>query len=357
MISTQKFTTLILVSSNSVHARRYLEGVLPYFKQVVFVTNNNLDVQLADNLVIKEFNFKLLNFRVRKQLAELINHYHNTIIHVHQANSYAYHIFKSLRLVKNKYKIILTTWGSDILVLPDKNIFLKKMVQFSLASADIITSDSLFMSSKIKQLCPQIQEVQTINFGMKNFPGSLDLSQKKNIILSNRLHKKLYNVDKIIIAFYEFSQNPLYADFKLIIAASGGETENLKKLVVQYEILDKVMFTGMIGVDELKELYLKAKIFISIPSSDATSLSVLEAMGYGCYPILSNLPANLEWVINGINGTICENNDKLDKDLENALKIIMNKEELVRIANFNYGLIKQKAVFEDNLQKFLQLYV
>lgn len=353
----KEFATLILVSSNSVHARRYLNGVLPYFKQVLFVTNNSVDLELSANLVIKTFNFKLVNFKLKKQLATLINQYPEAIIHVHQANSYAYHTFKSLELVKNKHKILLTTWGSDVLVLPYKNIFFKRMVQFNLAAADIVTSDSLFMSSEIKKLCPQVKDLYTINFGMKNFPGSLDLTQKENIIFSNRLHKKLYNVDKIITAFHEFIQNNLlYVDFKLVIAANGDETENLTKLVMQYGIENQVIFSGMLGADELKKLYLKAKIFISIPSSDATSLSVLEAMGYGCYPILSNLPANLEWVIDGINGSICENNDCLMNTMENAFKIIANKEEFCKIANFNYQLIKQKAVFEDNLQKFLQLY-
>lgn len=357
MVNQEKFNTIILVSSNSVHARRYLEGISPYFKQIVFITNNNVDIELSDKLIIKEFNFKLLNFRVQKQLAQLINLYPDAIIHVHQANSYAYHTFKALKLLKNTYKTILTTWGSDILVLPHKNRYFKKMVQFNLSVANIVTSDSLFMSSEIKKLCPEIKEIQTINFGMKGFPDKLDLSGKENIILSNRLHKKFYNVDKIITAFYHFTKND-YAnnDFKLIIAASGDETTNLKNLVKEYNLQNKVFFTGMLSVNELKELYLKAKLFISIPDSDATSLSVLEAMGYGCYPILSNLPANLEWVINGINGTICENNSELDKIIKKSYDIISKPEEFFKIANFNYQLIKQKAIFEDNICKFLALY-
>lgn len=353
----KKFDTLILISSNSVHSRRYLDGVLPYFNKVVFITNNKNDLPMEDNLVIHVFKFKLLRVKVRAQIAAVINAYPGSIVHVHQANSYAYHTFKALKQVNATHKTILTTWGSDILVLPKKNILYKRMVQFSLKRADIITSDSLYMSDEIRLMCKRVKNLHTINFGMKDFPKSLNLSYKEDIILSNRLHKKLYNIDKIIIGFSNFLiKNPQYQHFQLIIAASGIEIESLEDLVEVLKLEDKIIFTGMLTADELKRLYQISKVFISIPSSDATSMSVLEAMGYGCYPILSNLPANLEWVINNANGSIVMNNDKLDVDLKNVIDEIQDVAKYQKLAQYNYELIKENAVFENNLQKFLKLY-
>lgn len=356
-MNNKKFETLILISSNSVHARRYLDGVLPYFNKVIFITNHSNELQQHDNLITKVSKFKLLNLKVRKQIRTVINSYPEAIIHVHQANSYAYHTFKALKRVKVKHKTILTTWGSDILLLPKKNIFYKKMVRFNLKMADIITSDSIYMSDEIKRLCKKVKNVETINFGMKDFPETLDLNQKENIILSNRLHKKLYNIDKIITGFSKFLiKNPQYSDFRLIVAASGVEIEHLENLADGYELQDNIIFTGMLSSDELKYWYKKAKIFVSIPSSDATSLSVLEAMGYGCYPILSNVPANLEWIDPGINGIIVKNNDDLDIEFKNVIAGLQNTEKYKKIAIYNYELIREKAVFENNIKKFLNLY-
>ncbi len=227
------------------------------------------------------------------------------------------------------------------------------MVQFNLNLADIITSDSLYMSEQIRKIAPHAKTIHTINFGIHQYPASPNMSHKKNIILSNRLHKQLYNIDKIIIAFAKFMQNnPIFADYKLIITASGIETNELVKLVADLGITQSVDFVGMLNYSELIEYYKIARIFISIPSSDATSLSVLEAMGYGCYPILSNIPANLEWVLDEINGRICQNNDSLNDCILNALETA----NFEKIANFNHDLIGQKAVFENNLPKFLNLY-
>jgi glycosyltransferase involved in cell wall biosynthesis len=108
----------------------------------------------------------------------------------------------------------------------------------------------------------------------------------------------------------------------------------------------------MLSYTELIEYYKQSRIFISIPSSDASSLSVLEAMGYGCYPILSNIPANLEWVLDGINGNICQNLDSL----EMSIRYTLENADFDKTAEFNHKLIGQKAVFENNLPKFLELY-
>lgn len=354
-----KTHTLVLVGSNSVHTRRYLEAVIPYFQKIVFITNSinsELEFTANNNVTFYKVNFSLFNLNAASDIFNILNNEQNAIVHIHQANSYAFHTFRAVRRLQTKPQTILTTWGSDILMLPHKNILLKQMVKYNLNNADIITSDSLFMSSIIKKLCPLAQNLYTINFGVKDFRNDLDISIKEDLILSNRLHKKLYNIDKIIIAFKDFVTKPDFSNYKLVIAANGEETPQLKQLVDKYNLRDKVHFTGMLSYSELISWYQKSKIFISIPDSDATSLSVLEAMSYGCYPILSNLPANLEWVIDGINGSICQNNDNLSTNLHDAATICTDTNKYAKLAQFNHNIIKEKAVFSNNINKFLNLY-
>jgi glycosyltransferase involved in cell wall biosynthesis len=40
-------------------------------------------------------------------------------------------------------------------------------------------------------------------------------------------------------------------------------------------------------------------VFISVPSVDATAVSLLEAMATGCGIIISSLPSSMEWVADG----------------------------------------------------------
>ena len=344
--------TIILVGSNSVHTLRYLNGISPFVDKIIFITNNTSGINLPDNVVSFVVNFSLHNLRARFQIAKIISNYEGSIIHIQQANSYAYHTLKAIK--GKNFKTILTTWGSDILLLPKQRHIFANMVKFNLANSDIVTSDSLYMSSQISMLCPAVKEIHTINFGIQNIPQIVpSLDTKENIILSNRLHKPLYNIDKIITAFAKIvNQHP---DYKLVVAGSGSETKLLQELAKSLGLNERqIIFTGMIPYNELITWYQKAKYFVSLPISDATSSSLLEAMSYGCYPILSNLPANLEWVIDDINGIINQNPNNLFCDIIQAINL--STESLSSSLIFNYNLIKKKAVFSENIQKFISLY-
>ena len=45
-----------------------------------------------------------------------------------------------------------------------------------------------------------------------------------------------------------------------------------------------------------------ADVFVSVPSSDGTSVALLQAMAAGCFPIVSDLPSQRELIDHGVNG-------------------------------------------------------
>ena len=45
-----------------------------------------------------------------------------------------------------------------------------------------------------------------------------------------------------------------------------------------------------------------ADIYVSTSLYDGTSVSLLEAMGSGAFPVVTDIPANREWITNGENG-------------------------------------------------------
>ncbi|HBE80849.1 MAG TPA: glycosyl transferase family 1, partial [Firmicutes bacterium] len=49
--------------------------------------------------------------------------------------------------------------------------------------------------------------------------------------------------------------------------------------------------------------YLAAShLMVSIPKSDGTPVSLLEAMAAGCLPVLADLPVYHDWITDGVNG-------------------------------------------------------
>ncbi len=335
---------LLLVSSNTIHTYKYLQLVEDYFDEILVITNQK-STDYDYPTVELSFNLKIKNlFSTVKEIKKQIDLFQPSIIHVHQANSYAFYTFLAHK--KSIVPTVLTAWGSDVLLLPKSSFLLKKMVQFNLRNADFLTSDSTFMAAEMKKLATLKSEILIANFGIDVTPIACE---KENIIYSNRLHKKLYRVDKIIEAFARFKENKERKDWRLVVAATGTETENLKDKTNKLGLTDAVEFVGWIQKEDNEKWYSKAKIWVSIPESDATSISLLEAMACGCIPIVSDLPANREWIESGINGIVVED---LECDfMSDALEL--NQTTAI---DRNKQRITDDGTKDSNRTKFLQLY-
>jgi len=336
---------LLIIGSNSIHVYNYINLVKDYFDEIILITNKKRE---GTDVKTIELDFHLkLSSRVKTvaKIKNLIQEYAPSIIHIHQVNSYAYYSLLAAR--KSSVPKILTAWGSDILLSPKKNCLLKKMVQFNLRHADFFTSDSEFMAEEMRSLLPKRKlDILIANFGIEIIEKDL---LKENIIYSNRLHKKLYQIESVINAFKLFLENSIDKSWKLVIAATGEETDNLKSMVEHLNLKGNVEFVGWVDQDKNVEYYSKARLFVSIPESDATSISLLEAMAYGCIPVLSDLPANREWIDDGKNGIIV--NSPSENIFDRALKLNMSE-----VASINKRIITEKGTKVANKKKFIQLY-
>ena len=336
---------LMIIGSNSIHVYNYINLVKDYFDEILLITNKKRE---GTDVKTIELDFHLkLSSRIKTvgKIKNLIQEYSPSIIHIHQMNSYAYYSLIAAR--KSSVPKILTAWGSDVLLSPKKNYLLKKMVQFNLRHADFFTSDSEFMAEEMRSLLPKRKlDILIANFGIEIIEKDL---LKENIIYSNRLHKKLYQIESVINTFKLFLENSIDKTWKLVIAATGEETDNLKSLVEQLNLTENVEFAGWVNNEKNIEYYSKAKLFVSIPESDATSISLLEAMAYGCIPVLSDLPANREWIDDGKNGIIV--NSPSENIFERALKLNISE-----VASINKRIIIEKGTKVANKKKFIQLY-
>ena len=348
---------VVIVGSNSIHCQRYIAGVVATGEFEVSLISNQKMLEFV-NLNFLEVNFALRNFSAIKQIRAYLKSIQPEVVHIHQANSYAWHTLRAIGKLTLRPKVILTTWGSDVLILPKQSKLMRRMVEYNLRHADLITSDSLFMSAQIAALLGKVSRpIHTLNFGMQNLPRLVDIKSKHKIILSNRLHKPLYRVDKIIQAFAALVKNNLIDDeYRLFIAGSGEESAKLQQLAQDLSVSSRVNFTGMLSYRELVELYQQSQLFISVPESDGTSSSLLEALAYGCIPVLSNLPANLEWVLDQVNGFIAPEVGQLQQQILTAINLSQNSTEYQELAKFNHHMILEKASFSRNMRKFIELY-
>lgn len=333
---------LLIVGTNTIHTYNYIALIRDYFDDVLLITNQKRE-GFEVEAVEMDFSLSLLNVKPAiRQIRQIIYEYQPTIIHVHQANSVAFYTLLAAR----KFSIpkVLTIWGSDVLVNPKRNLILKKITQYNLRTADFLTADANFVVDEVLRLTRPKHPVLVANFGIGITPQP---TEKKDIIYSNRLHKNMYRIDKIIDAFELFvNQHPTW---KLVVAATGEESENLKKRIAVSTASDKIEWVGWVQPTENEKWYSTSKIWVSIPESDATAISLLEALACDCIPVVSDLPANREWIEDGINGVIVDDVDT--EFLSRALQIDQRKASVI-----NQKLIAENGTRAANKAKFIHLY-
>jgi len=330
---------LLIIGSNTIHTYNYINLIEDYFDDILLLTNKKNE---KHNKKTIEIDFKL-GFNVwnsAKKIKNIVKEFNPSIIHMQQANSYAFITLWALRQIQTPK--VLTAWGSDVLINPKENIILKKMLEFSLNRIDIATSDSLYMASQMKIYNPNL-DIRIANFGIEI---GYEVLKKEKIIYTNRLHKSLYNIEKIIYSFNCFVQKN--NDWKLVIGAIGDDTEKLKQLVSDLNIEDKVEFIGWVDSSINNQMYQKSKIYLSIPDSDATAISLLEAISNNCICFVSNIPANSEHILDGINGFIEPNLN----DIELEKYQLINQDILEKVND-----IRKESYLKDyNRENFIKIY-
>jgi glycosyltransferase involved in cell wall biosynthesis len=338
-----KSKSLLLIggSKGNAHLLNYRNLIEDCFDDILIVSN-----QESEQFPSRKVNFELKNpFAMWKNvqiLRKIIQEEQPDIIHVHQANAYG---FITALANRGRRPLVVTTWGSDVLTLPHTSFLHRWMVQYILRSADAITADAQFMADAIHGLIGQVP-VTVANFGVE-IQNIEEGKERKNIIYSNRMHESLYQIDQIIQQLAPFlSKNP---EWKLRIAASGSQTENLQNLAKEYLPEGSFEFLGFQAGKDNQQNYLQSKVYVSIPTTDGTSISLLESLAYGCLPIVSDLPANREWIQDGVNGIISTGD--LSKDLERLLQM-----DASSIQERNKEIIDQKATKNANRKKFTAIY-
>ncbi len=333
---------LILADGKSPHTLKWVKELSNYF-DLSLITFNGYSQEILkyidedkiyvvnESVKVAGGNFKLLvkYFEIKKIVESIEPKYMNA----HYITSYGV----LAGLVKRRYphiKLIESAWGSDILVTPFEN-FLKKIVtKFALQHADLITSDSFYMSDKIIEIAGNTN-IDTFAFGLNSVDLDSKYKKDKNLIFSNRALVKNYNIDKVLEWFGLLDSN-----MKLIVANNGDMKEELEEYVKINNLSDRIEFVGFLSQNEQEEIYKKATYYISIPSSDSTAVSLLEAMSFGCVPIVSNLPANREWILDGCNGIFWSK----------ELKTLETSEDSNRV---NRELISKKAIFSKSIKQYV----
>lgn len=262
---------------------------------------------------------------------------------------------------------IVTAWGSDVFLLDKMVKIEQKLIINLLKKASIITYDSQILGQEIKRISQKVQGLHEVQFGVDaskfkfntpdlRYKKSLGLKSNDKIIFHPRGLTQLYNTDILIKAFAEIlPRNP---GIKLLLLAFNTDNDFVKRLrllIKELNIQDKVIFINKVSHEEMVKLYNLSEIIVSIPSSDSSPVSVLEAMACGKKIVLSDLAYVKEWLSPQKDNFFLVKDSNI-KTLAKTLDTALNKKSYNHIKNFNRKIILEKADSQKNIALMEKLY-
>jgi glycosyltransferase involved in cell wall biosynthesis len=258
-----------------------------------------------------------------------------------------------------KRPFIVTTHGSDLRMALGRSGFLRKIFLYVCRSANYINCVSEAQKRELERLGFADEKISTIPMGIDE--GFLEAGKKRKMalnkrpftILSNRNLLPIYNVSSLIRAIPIILGEE--TDVRFLIAGDGSERGRLEKEVNDLSITEYVEFLGRVSHDKMPNLLARSDIYVSTSYYDGTSVSLLEALASGAFPVVTDIPSNREWIADGDNGFLVpkENEILLAKKIVDAIR---NRKLVEEACERNQQIAQQRACWKGNTEKIRELY-
>jgi glycosyltransferase involved in cell wall biosynthesis len=289
---------VLLGDATSVHVQRWAREMLARGWRVSLITARPAQElpdgvrQITLPVVRRSSDWLWRAGTARRALQEL----QPTIVHAHYVTSYGYLAARSAQwLHRAGVPVVLSAWGSDLLVTPRESALKCWLTAWTLRRADAVTGDSPDLLAAARALAPKVRTA-LIHWGVERARfAPVPWADKPDFeAVSLRAWEPNYHIGTILQAFAQVRR--ARPDARLHLLGGGSQEGALRKLVGDLALQDAVQFHGRLDDTGMATVLARCKLSISVPASDATSVSVLESMACGLPVIASDLPANRDWL-------------------------------------------------------------
>lgn len=212
------------------------------------------------------------------------------LVHAHYVTSYGY---LAARAAGGR-PLVMTAWGSDLLVTPAESLFKRWLTAWTLRQADAITGDSADLVEAARALLGRRPraELLELHWGVElgRFRPAAWADKPGFELVSLRSWSANYRVDLILRAVARLPGVILH------LLGGGPDEAALRQLAQSLGLGERAVFHGRLDDAGMQAVMARCKAAVSVPASDATSVSLLEAMACGLAVVASDLPANRQWL-------------------------------------------------------------
>ena len=183
-------------------------------------------------------------------------------------------------------------------------------------------------------------------------PGDKPLSSPLRVICTRSLNKTLYDIPTVIRGVAEARR--LGLDATLTLPAAGKFQGELQRLADELGVSEAIRFGGGYELSDLPQILSRHAVYISASLFDGASLSLMEAMARGLFPVVSDIPANREWLDDDKTALLFPTGDW--QCLGRHLASLPQREDMVREAlGINRDVAGARADRSKNMRRFMEL--
>ena len=300
------------------------------------------------------FSGALWLFQVRR----MVNKIQPDILDAHYITLYGY-----LGVAAGFHPLVLSAWGSDILIDAQQNPIYRFFTRIALKRADRIICVSSLLKEELAKLgvAPERVEITSIGVDTQRFSPKLKnkaLLQKLGmadspVVISTRSLAPVYEVETLIKAIPAvLSEVP---EAKFIIVGEGRQRTYLENLAKSLGISKSIKFTGWVSKEEFPNYLASSDVYVSTSLSDGTSISLLEALASALAPVVTDIPANRPWIKDGENGFLIPIGD-CDMLAKRIVLLLKEKDSRSRFGSMGRNIAMDRAEFENQMSLVERTY-
>jgi len=266
--------------------------------------------------------------------------------------------------VLSGFRPILTmSWGFDLMQDADRNLWWKQITHYVLRNTTAFTSDC--EATREKAIAYGVPRERTIVFpwgvdlqyfrprkSVFSLPSSV-IRPSSFVLFCNRAWEPRYGVDVLARAFVAVARQR--SDVNLILLGGGSQGNLIRDILMKGGVMERVHFGGQIPQAEVPRYCHMADLYLSPSHVDGSSVSLMEAIACGLPCLVSDIPANKEWVTEGINGWLFPDGDA-DALTAKILWAMDHRAQLPEIGCAARRTAEEKADWKKNFARLLQAY-
>jgi glycosyltransferase involved in cell wall biosynthesis len=274
------------------------------------------------------------------------------VLHAHYAGGYGL-----LGALAGRHPLVVSAWGSDVLVVPRAEPVMRWVIARCLNRADLVTSVAVHMSTTLRALGVKGEiltlpfGVDTVTFHPRTETGAAPIASEENsapLLVSTRNLEPIYNVGLLIEALPKVLLK--YPNAKAAILGDGSQRTELEQRTRQLGIAESVSFLGRRTEADVASNLSLADVYVSTSLSDGNNISLNEAMACGAFPVVTDIPANREWLEDGQTGFLVDTGDP-SQLAARVIEALSAPELRRRAAEQNWELVRQGASWKNAMKR------